>query len=110
MSKDDILAMLASDLNDPGSQKSGEYLEAHVLRHARSALASDRGGLVDAMRQWLELRREPQTMLAVSVAQETELQELAPDIERLLAEVVAGQIFQPYYADALSAAVTRLRT
>ncbi|MCO6455263.1 MAG: hypothetical protein J5I93_08175 [Pirellulaceae bacterium] len=109
MSKDDILAMLASDLNDPGSQKSGEYLEEHVLRQARSAVASDRVGLVEAMRQWLELRREPETMLAVSVAEETELQELAPDIDRLLAEVVAGQVFQPYYADALRTAVARLR-
>lgn len=60
MSKADVLAAFDDNLDDPGSEKSGEYLHEHVLESARRALAAgDRTGLVDAVRvrEWLAMRR-----------------------------------------------------
>src|SRR5262245_16747475 len=93
MSKDDILTALETDMNDPGAYKSGEYLEEHVLMHARYFLSADRSGLIEALREWLNLRSEPRTMLSVKIAQEVGLKEMISDIEALRREIDSGKIF-----------------
>lgn len=98
MAKSDVLSALQADLENPGALKSGEFLQEHVLRTARRALAAgDHDGLVAALRDWLSLRQEPQTMLAVNVAKEERLRELAPDVQALRTDVQAGRFFPSFY-------------
>jgi len=97
MSKNSILAELRSALNDPGAQKSGEYLQEHVARQLRRSIGHDRLGVVQALESWLETREEPQTMLAVRMAAEFEIQELRQPIEQLAREIETGDAFLPYY-------------
>ena len=108
MSKGDILELLETDMADPGSFKSGEYLREHVLIHAGAALADDRKGLVEALREWLNFRTDPRTMLAVTVASKLSLKELKPDIETLKVEVMAGKFFPRFYLRNIQAALDML--
>ena len=108
MAKLDVVQALQSDLDNPGSLKSGEYLVDRILTTVRRALvAGDRDGVVDALREWLNLRQEPQTMLAVTAAKEEQLTELVLEIQALKTDVLAGRSFPKFYLrwidEALSA-------
>jgi len=108
MAKTDVAQALQSDLDNPASLKSGEYLEERVLKTIRGAvIAGDRDGVVETLREWLILRQEPQTMLAVTAAKKEQLTELVLEIEALRTEVAAGRAFPQFYLrwidDALSA-------
>jgi hypothetical protein len=104
----DVLELLEMDMSDPGSVKSGEYLRDHVLQHVRSALTTDRSGVVDALREWLNSRSEPRTMLAVSVARKLGLKELKTEVELIRDEVLNGRIFPMFYLDRINAALDAL--
>jgi hypothetical protein len=109
MSKYDVLTALETDMNDLGSYKSGEYLEEHVLMHARYFLPGDRSGLVEAMREWINLRSEPRTMLAVKIADELGLREMISDIEALRREIASAKIFPSFYLHDIDNALNSLR-
>lgn len=97
MGKEDVLAILESDISNPGSYKSGEYLEEHALRHAFNIVTTDRPGLVEALTEWINLKTEPRTMLAVRIAQQLKLAELINPIRKLRNEIAHGQVFPSYY-------------
>lgn len=97
MVKDEVLVILESDINNPGSYKSGEFLEQHVLRHASSIIKTDRVSLIDALKEWIQTKTEPRAMLAVKVAQKLKLEELKPEIVQLRNEVSAGKNFPLFY-------------
>ena len=97
MSKKEILKKLQNVLNDPGSTVSGEYLERHIVMQLKRFIDDDYVGVVQALLSWLELRKEPQTMIAVRMAAEFELKELRPVIEKLAQEIEEGNIFLPFY-------------
>lgn len=98
MAKSDVLSAFQSDLDNPGSLKSGEYLEEQILKTVRCALrAGDRDGVIDALREWLSLGREPETMLAVTAAKQEQLTELVPEIKTLRTDVQAGRVFPIFY-------------
>ncbi len=98
MAKFDVVQALQSDLDNPASFKSGEYLEDRILRSVRRALAAgNRDGVLDALREWLNLRQEPHTMLAVTAAKKEQLSELAPEIQALRTDVCAGRALQKFY-------------
>jgi hypothetical protein len=71
--KNNILPLLETALNDPGSFKSGEYLEEHVLTYAKKCLVTARIGLIEALCEWVSLKSESHTMLAITVAKELNL-------------------------------------
>ena len=96
MTKQDVLNQFATDFNDPGSEKSGEYLETHVLDRARQIVSDDRPGLMDVMRDWMEPRRYPHTLLAVAVARELRLTEMRAELEQLSGDVDAGKALRPH--------------
>ena len=105
----DVLSALQTALDDPGSEKSGEYLKDHVLEVVRRAMATgDRSGVIAALRVWLCLRKDPQTMLAVTAAETAQLVELVADIEALQEDVRAGRLFRTYYLRWIEAALTAL--
>ena len=92
MSKADVLAELQDDFENPGSQKSGEYLEEHVLATAyRALILGDRQALVEVLRDWISTRRAPQSRLAVTIARKLSLIELRQDIQGLRADVERGR-------------------
>jgi hypothetical protein len=108
MSKNNILAVLETAMNNPGSFKSGEYLEEHVLSNAKKLLLNDRVGLIEALCEWVSLKSEPQTMLAISVAKELNLREMRQVIEDLRQEVFAGKIFPKFYLRDIDEALSIL--
>ncbi len=97
MSEQEVLSVLETAINDPGSFKSGEYLDNHVLLCARQFLHTDRPGLIDALRKWVRLKNEPRTMLAIRVAKELDLRELRGVIQMLRQEVATGKVFPKFY-------------
>ena len=108
MTKNDVLQLFETDMSDPGSYKSGEYLREHVLQHAKGVLSTDRSSLVEALREWLKARSEPRTMIAVTVARKLDLKELKSDIQALRNEVADGRTFPRFYLDHIDAAVNAL--
>lgn len=106
--KKNILKAFETDLSDPGSIKSGEYLEEHILMNARRFLIEDRQALIEVLQHWLSLRSEPKTMLAVVVTRELKLIELKSQLEELKKEVQAGKVFLPFYADSINEALAIL--
>jgi hypothetical protein len=83
---------------DPGAEKSGEYLYAHVAAVARHAVESGyREELLNILRDWIAKRREPETMLAVDLVRELRLAELVRQVRELHAEIQAGKCFLPCY-------------
>ena len=109
MEKEEILSHLEDDLANPGSQKSGEFLEEHALVTAHRALETgNREALVEAMVCWLRDRSEPRTMLAVSIAKELSLGELRAELRVLKAEIDDGRVFLPFYARRVDAALNAL--
>ncbi|WP_366921798.1 hypothetical protein MFMK1_002214 [Metallumcola ferriviriculae] len=97
MSKEDVLAILESDIFNPGSYKSGEYLEEHALSHAVDVLQNDRQGLIEALMDWIETQSEPRTMLAVRIAKNLGLVELKPQILELGHKIDSGKVFPRFY-------------
>ena len=108
MSKIDFLDVLQTAVNDPGSFKSGECLEEHVLGNARKFLVSDWVGLIEALCEWISMKREPQTMLAISVAKELKLREIRYVIEDLRQEVSVGKVFPKFYLRDIDEALSIL--
>ena len=103
MTKTEVLEQLETDITDPGSYKSGEYLRTHVLSRAKAISSMDRDGLVEAMREWLGMRSEPKTMIAVMVSEKLRLKELKSDIETLREDVFAGKYFPRFYLREIDA-------
>ncbi len=108
MGKGEVLAALETDLSDPGSLKSGEYLEEHVLRRARQIVANDRSGLVEVLEDWILLRAEPRTALAVSVAKTLRMRELRELIVALREDVAQGKALWPHYLRGLDETIKAL--
>jgi hypothetical protein len=108
MSKSEVLNNLAETLENPGSMKSGEYLEEQVRQQLERALLVDRLGVIEALNDWVLLREEPQTMLAVQMAVNFRLYELLNPIKVLGEDIAAGRIFFPFYKQWVDEAIKAL--
>ncbi len=93
---------------DPGAYKSGEYLEEHVVRRAGSLVGTDRVGLIDALREWLDARSEPRTMLAVRIADRLHLTEVRPEICDLRVAIERDKAFPRFYLEIVDGTLERL--
>lgn len=95
---------------DPGAEKSGEYLYAHVAAVARHAVENGhREELLNILRDWIAKRREPETMLAVDLAGDLRLVNLERQLDALLADVLAGRCFMPFYSQWIERALAAIR-
>lgn len=110
MSKEDVLAILENDMSNPGSFKSGEYLEEQVLSRATGILHKDKQGLIEALIKWIEAKSEPRSMLAVSIAKNLGLVELKPQILDLKQKIECGKIFPRFYLKYIDEAIHELVT
>jgi len=99
ISKEDVLKLFEVDLTDPGSEKSGEYLAEHVLLRARRILSTDRAGLIEALQAWLQMKRDPETMLAVNLVGERNA------LDELKNAIVQGKAFRPFYTKRVDEAL-----
>lgn len=89
--------------------ESYERLSLRVAGALASASASERVDIVDALRHWLLLRREPETMIALHIVRRANLRDLIADIESLLSEVQSGKALLPYYAEFIVPVISALR-
>lgn len=108
MKKENIIAIFDTDLNDPGAIKSGEYLEEHVLMHAQEIVRQERPALIEVLTDWVVLREEPQTMLAVRIAKSLHLHELRNVLLALRKDVVSGRVFLPFYVKWIDEALNAM--
>lgn len=113
MSATEALRWLEGELANFPERASGEDLHRFFVeiteRIVRSSDLTDRTDLVGALREWLKLRSEPRTMLALDVAASYSLSELKPDIEELLREVRGGKTLWPYYQDNIIRSLDRFQ-
>lgn len=105
MSKEDVLSAFQTDFNNPGSLKSGEYLEEQIVKRARWLFPKDPSGVIEALREWLLNRQEPHTMLAVTVIEELAIVQLRNELLSLKDDIVQGKIFMPFYVDDVDKAL-----
>lgn len=95
---------------DPGSEKSGEYLYEHVAAVAKHAIATGhREELVNILQDWIARRSEPETMLAVDLSYQLRLAELATGLNTLCADIQSGKCFMPYYSLQVERALAAIR-
>lgn len=100
--------MLQTALDDPGAFKSGEYLYQHIIKYADQALQIDKEGLINALRQWIALKKEPETMLAARVAKTLILKELLSKILKLREEILSGEHFPCFYIEKIDKVIDKL--
>jgi hypothetical protein len=101
MSKNEILIKFEDCFKDPGSEKSGEYLEEHIIEVVRGLINTDRKALISIFQDWLNLRKDPETMLAVNIAKKFKLRELNEGIQQLLDDINDKKVFLPYYGSII---------
>ncbi len=104
MKKQEIQDWLESEVEGYPQRATGNECEDFVVRIAGRLLPSDRGTLIEAMREWIT-QRGNRTLLAVRIASEHRLIELKPEIESLLESVRAGKAFQRYYEEFITPAL-----
>lgn len=109
MSKEKILGILESIISDPGSYKSGEYLEMHIFRSLIDIQKTEKHGIIEALQEWIETQSEPRTMLAVRLAKKLRIVELIPQIGELRHKINIGEIFPKFYLRYIDEALTELQ-
>ncbi|MCA3020194.1 MAG: hypothetical protein ING61_00240 [Rhodocyclaceae bacterium] len=109
MSANPVLDQLNSQVAAFPTRASGEELYDYVGRFAARFSSSDRDALAAAMTDWLILRNEPKTMLAVQITSDLQLVEVRPELEALLMEIREGRVFLPFYAKPIEAALLSLQ-
>lgn len=90
MTKEDVLASFEVAWLNPATAKDGSVLADELERRAAVFVVSDRTGLVDAVRDWLESKNEVRVIHAVALIQEFRLVELLEPIKTVRASVVSG--------------------
>ena len=108
MSTNPVLDQLNSEVAAFPTRASGEELYDYVGRLAARILSTNREALAAAMADWLKLRMEPKTMLAVQIASDLRLVEVRPELESLLNDVLESRVFLPYYAKPIEATLLKL--
>ncbi len=108
MMMNDLLQLLNGEVAEFPSRASGEEGYEYINKIAGRYVTSERQKLVAALTSWLQLRSEPKTMIAVDVASKLHLNELRPEIEKLLVDVEQGKAFLPFYARPIKAALAMI--
>ena len=108
MTKDQIIDQLDSQLERFHPTDPAEDVYSHLNHFTEQLVISERPALLEALRDWLGLRSEPRTMLAVDIAASHGLGELRPEIEGLLADVQRKKVFKTYYERPIRKALEKL--
>ena len=95
MTKDRVLDRFEDELADPAYEKDGSLLADALRSLGHGFLKSDRSGLVEALRNWLEAREMTRTLQAARLTGDLDLVELEAVLTQLRAEVAAGNALRP---------------
>jgi len=95
VSKKTALAELVTALEDPAAEKDGNILAELLHQKARLLLQSDRAGLIEALREWLEARDDILSVQAALLIGDFQLAELRAELEHIRNEVAARQALRP---------------
>ncbi len=95
MSKAQVLSAFEEALELPEAAKSGNLLAEELRRRASAFVLTDRDGLIEAVRDWLDSGEEILTVQASVLAREFQLRELRGAIERVRNDVASGVFLKP---------------
>lgn len=109
MNKEDILGVLESIVSNPGSYKSGEYLEARAFKFLFGIKKTEKQRIVEALQEWIKELSEPRTMLAVRIAQKMLIIELIPQIKELRHTINNKKVFPRFYLKYVDEVLTELQ-
>lgn len=101
----DLLEILDAEVAGFPSRASGEQGYEYINKIAARYVGTERQALVSVLTEWLWLRSEPKTMIAVDIAGKLRLGELRCELEKLLADVEQRKAFMPFYARPIKAAL-----
>lgn len=108
MTKDEALTWLYNELSRLDERDSAIDMYRHMVNMTRAKTETDRRGLAAALHEWMLLRKEPETMLALEIGSAHNLVELRPEMEALLSDVRDGKAFRPYYEQYVMRALARM--
>lgn len=101
-----LLQLLDAEVAGFPARASGEQGYEHINHLVTRYAISEREELIAALNEWLILRSEPKTMLAVDIAGKHHMRELLPELQRLLADVEQGKAFKPFYVRSIQKAIS----
>lgn len=107
MTKEEILEWLDSEIQCYPERATGNECEDFIVRIVTPVVESDRNELIAAMREWIN-QRGKRTLMAIRIAVDHKLDELKPEIHRLLEDVRAGRAFSPYYEEFIGPALRHM--
>lgn len=110
MSKEEILEEFETDFTNPRAEKDGEYFHEIVLLRARRLILKDRGGMIEALRYWISLRKGPHTMLAVYIVEKLGISELKSELEVLKKDIASHKVFLPWYEREVDRALEAIKS
>jgi hypothetical protein len=112
MNASELREILEGELAAFPERASGEEGYRFLVRITKSYADTARQALVEVLGEWLQLRAEPKTMLAVKLSVDHHLGELRTEIEALLEDVKDGSAFNPalrgYYARRITDSLSRI--
>lgn len=105
MTKKEIAELFERIITSKDLQSNGQLFSDAILEESEKIYRTDREELVTLMREWLELRSNTYTALAIKVAEKLRLTELVLDLVRLHKAVGDGECFYPFYREVLGEAL-----
>ena len=97
MSKEEVLAEFEIDVKEYENEKMAGLFDQSIKSRTKRLIASDRSGVLEALRYWLRLRDSGLTVTALIVIADVNIPELKPDLECLRKDIESGKVFLPYY-------------
>lgn len=91
----------------PGRASAVDFY-SFIEKKVSSVLNDNREEIIYALNNWLKLRSEPRTMLAVKLAAIFNLVELKSEILILLEDVKSGNAFATYYEKSIQKDLDKL--
>jgi hypothetical protein len=97
MSKEEVLSELQKDIERNKNEKYGEYFYDDVKKRLKYLIISDKIGVIEVLRSWINMRHPQYTIVAAWLAGDFMITELKPDLEKLREDIRNGKSFKPYY-------------
>jgi hypothetical protein len=95
VTKEGVLAEFELDINN-GDPRMGDQTIEDIKNTAKTLIIKDRGGVIEALRYWLNLRDWGLTPIALNVITAVRIPELKPDLESLKVDIESGKALRPY--------------
>lgn len=99
---------LDSEIEDYPWRASGEELYEYIRKKVAPYVTEERNEVVEALREWIDLRKEPHTMIAVDLAAKFNISEVSSDIDLLLMDVKKGKVFKEFYERPIKDSLKRM--